>query len=436
VSTLAEVRLWGRTIGAVSIGDSDPVASFQYDPAFAQSGIEVAPLMMPLHERTYRFPGLAAQTFHGLPGLLADSLPDKFGNALIDAWLATQGRLPASFNAVERLCYTGTRGMGALEFAPVLGPRQRKTHAIEIDALVQLASEVLGQRRGLTATFTDAERKEALNDILRVGTSAGGARAKAVIAWNPQSNEVRSGQVEAEPGFGYWLLKFDGVSGNQDKELEDPKGYGTIEYAYFLMARAAGVHMSECRLLEETGRRHFMTQRFDRLPGGEKLHMQSLGALAHYDFNQAGAYSYEQAILAIRQLPLPMAAVEQQFRRMAFNIVARNQDDHVKNIAFLMDKAGRWSLAPAFDVIYSYNPAGAWTDRHQMTLNGKRDGFTRADFEACAKVAAMKRGRAATILEEVIAAVTRWPEFADQAQVAPAWRDQIQATLRLKLPVA
>jgi serine/threonine-protein kinase HipA len=437
VSTLAEVRLWGRTIGAVSIDDGDPVASFQYDPAFAQSGIEVAPLMMPLNARVYRFPGLAAQTFHGLPGLLADSLPDKFGNALIDAWLATQGRSPASFNAVERLCYTGTRGMGALEFAPVLGPRQRKAHAIEIDALVQLASAVLGHRRGLHATFAaDEERREALNDILRVGTSAGGARAKAVIAWNPQSNEVRSGQVEAAPGFGYWLLKFDGVSGNQDKELEDPKGYGTIEYAYFLMARAAGVHMSECRLLEENGRRHFMTQRFDRLPNGEKLHMQSLGALAHYDFNQAGAYGYEQAIMVIRQLQLPMEAVEQQFRRMVFNIVARNQDDHVKNIALLMDKTGRWSLAPAFDVIYSYNPSGAWTDRHQMTLNGKRDGFTQADLEACAKLAAMKRGRAAAILEEVTAAVTRWPEFAAQAQVNSVWRDQIQATMRLSLPLA
>lgn len=437
VSTLAEVRLWGRTIGAVSIDDGDPVASFQYDPAFAQSGIEVAPLMMPLNERVYRFPALAAETFHGLPGLLADSLPDKFGNALIDAWLATQGRSPASFNAVERLCYTGTRGMGALEFAPVLGPRQRKAHAIEIDALVQLASEVLRQRRGLQATFADdGERREALNDILRVGTSAGGARAKAVIAWNPQSNEVRSGQVEAEPGFGYWLLKFDGVSGNQDKELEDPKGYGTIEYAYFLMARAAGVHMSECRLLEENGRRHFMTQRFDRLPNGEKLHMQSLGALAHYDFNQAGAYGYEQAIMVIRQLQLPMEAVEQQFRRMAFNIVARNQDDHVKNIAFLMDKAGRWSLAPAYDVIYSYNPSGAWTDRHQMTLNGKRDGFTQADFEACAKLAGMKRGRAAAILEEVTTAVTRWPEFAEQARVPSGWDQRIRPTLRLQLAKA
>jgi serine/threonine-protein kinase HipA len=388
---------------------------------------------MPLSDHVYSFPALPLHTFHGLPGLLADSLPDKFGNALIDAWLATQGRTPESFNPVERLCYTGTRGMGALEFAPVLGPRARTAHKIEIDALVALASEVLSQRSDLKSTRSDPDRKNALNDILRVGTSAGGARAKAVIAWDPTTNEVRSGQIGAGPGFGYWLLKFDGVAENKDHELADPKGYGVIEYAYFLMARAAGVTMSECRLLEENGRRHFMTRRFDRLESGEKLHMQSLCALAHYDFNQAGAYSCEQALLAIRQLNLPMEAVEQQFRRMAFNIVARNQDDHVKNIAFLMDKAGRWSLSPAFDVAYSYNPDGAWTNRHQMTLNGKRDGFTAADFVACAQSCMMKRGRAETILAEVSAAVTRWPDFAERAQVPVSWQTQIQKNLRLDL---
>jgi serine/threonine-protein kinase HipA len=434
MSTLAEVRLWGRTIGAVSLEDGADCAAFQYDPAFARSGIEVSPLTMPLRDQVYTFPALPRNTFHGLPGLLADSLPDKFGNALIDAWLATQGRTPESFNPVERLCYTGTRGMGALEFAPGLGPRARTAQKIEIDALVALASEVLSQRGELQGTFADPERKHALNDILRVGTSAGGARAKAVIAWNPTTNEVRSGQVGAGPGFGYWLLKFDGVAENKDHELADPKGYGTIEYAYYLMARAAGITMTECRLLEENGRRHFMTRRFDRLESGEKLHMQSLGALAHYDFNSAGAHAYEQALLAIRQLNLPMEAIEQQFRRMAFNIVARNQDDHVKNIAFLMDKAGHWTLSPAFDLAYSYNPAGAWTHRHQMTLNGKRDGFTQADFIACANRALMKRGRAETILAEVCAAVARWPEFAQQANVPATWQTQIQANLRLELP--
>jgi serine/threonine-protein kinase HipA len=252
-----------------------------------------------------------------------------------------------------------------------------------------------------------------------------------VIAWNRTTNEVRSGQVPAGDGFDYWLLKFDGVAGNKDKELEDPKGYGAIEFAYHLMARAAGITMSECRLLEENGRRHFMTRRFDRLSGGSKLHMQSLCALAHFDFNQAGAYSYEQALLTIRQLSLPMSAVEEQFRRMAFNIVARNQDDHVKNIAFLMNRQGEWSLAPAFDVTYSYNPAGPWTATHQMTLNGKRDGYTEDDFAACAKAAGMKRGRARTILEEVQSSVRRWPDFAAEARLTHEWRDTIQKTHRM-----
>jgi serine/threonine-protein kinase HipA len=323
--------------------------------------------------------------------------------------------------------------MGALEFAPAIGPKPQRAKKIEIDALVKLASEVLTHRRSLKATFASEKRKTALSDILRVGTSAGGARAKAIIAWNRETNEVRSGQVEAGKGFDYWLLKFDGVTGNKDKELEDPKGYGAIEYAYSLMAKAAGVDMSECRLLEEGGRRHFMTRRFDRLAGGEKLHMQSLCALAHFDFNQAGAYSYEQALLTIRQLNLPMEAVEEQFSRMTFNIIGRNQDDHVKNIAFLMDKAGHWSLAPAFDVTYSYNPSGDWTATHQMTMNGKRDGFTLADFRACAKSAFMKRGRAEAIVEEVRAAVSKWPDYAEQALVTNDSRKKIQRVLRLDL---
>lgn len=428
---IAKVQLWGRTIGAVVMEEGRGYTTFQYDAGFAASGIELSPLVMPLSEWVYEFPALPRNTFQGLPGLLADSLPDKFGNALIDAWLATQGRTAEGFGAIERLCYTGTRGMGALEFVPGIGPRPHKATKIEVDALVRLAGEVLTHRNDLQGHFHEAGKARALRDILRVGTSAGGARAKAVIAWNRETNEVRSGQIATGDGFDYWLLKFDGVAGNKDKEMEDPKGYGAIEYAYHLMAKAAGIAMSECRLLEENGRRHFMTRRFDRRAGGEKLHMQSLCALAHFDFNQAGAYAYEQALMTIRQLKLPMAAVEEQFRRMAFNIVARNQDDHVKNIAFLMDKLGEWSLAPAFDVTYSFNPSGSWTGTHQMTLNAKRDGFTTEDFEAGAKAALMKRGRAATIVEEVLVAVKRWPEFANAAKLSDEWRDKIQKTLRL-----
>lgn len=426
--------MWGRTIGAVLLEDGADVAAFQYDASFAGSGIEVAPIAMSLSPRIYAFPGLSRASFHGLPGLLADSLPDRFGNALIDAWLATQGRTPQSFNAVERLCYVGERGMGALEFRPVLGPRQRRSTKLRVDALVELASRVLTNRATLSASFAGRQASAALKDILQVGTSAGGARAKAIIAWNPATNEVRTGQVRAPEGFEYWLLKFDGVSGNKDRELDDPQGYTVIEYAYALMAKDAGLEMTACRLLEEGGRRHFMTRRFDRTPAGEKLHMQSLAAVAHFDFNAAGAHSYEQAFAVMRRLGLAADAVEQQFRRMTFNVVARNQDDHVKNIAFLMDQAGAWSLAPAFDVTYSYNPAGMWTARHQMTLNGKQDGFALEDFRVCEKVAGLRRGRSATILEEVTAVARNWAVYAGRAGVSPDQQEGIQATLRLALP--
>lgn len=433
MTTIAEVKLWGRTIGAVMLEENSDTASFEYDSAFAASGIEISPLQMPLSRRIYSFPELSRKTFYGLPGLLADSLPDKFGNALIDVWLSTQGRQASSFNAVERLCYTGARGMGALEFTPVIGPKTRQEHQIEIDKLVELASEILSHRHHLLSSLADKSREQALTDILRVGTSAGGARAKAVIAWNPSTNEVRSGQIPAADGFEQWLLKFDGVTGNRDKELEDPQGYGVIEYAYYKMAKACGIDISECRLLEENGRRHFMTRRFDRLADGRKLHMQSLCALAHYDFNMAGAYSYEQALLVIRQLGLSMRIIEEQFRRMVFNIVARNQDDHVKNIAFLMDKSGTWSLSPAFDMTYSYNPSGAWTASHQMSMNGKREDFTMDDFKACAKTASMKRGRAGEIIREVQQVVSRWRDYAEEASVPATWREKIQSTLQLEI---
>src|SRR5580698_5288292 len=431
MATVAEVRLWGRMIGAVSMEEGARIAAFQYDPAFLDSGIELSPISMPLSRRVYQFPSLAELSFHGLPGLLADSLPDKFGNALIDAWLATQGRRPESFNAVERLCYIGVRGMGALEFAPAKGPPLQRSAKVQLDELVKLASQVLTHRASLQVSFAPGRRHDGLQEMLRVGTSAGGARAKAIVAWNRNTNEVRSGQVQAPAGFDYWLLKFDGVSANKDKELEDPKGYTVIEYAYALMAADAGIDMSECRLLEENGRRHFMTRRFDRLSDGGKLHMQSLAALAHFDFNSAGAYSYEQAFDAIKRLGLSMHAREQQFRRMIFNVVGRNQDDHVKNIAFLMDKTVAWSLSPAFDVTYAFNPTGLWTSRHQMTINGKANDFTREDFEAVAQVAGLKRGKHEAILSEVMDTVKEWPRYANEAGVLGVQRDQILQNLRL-----
>ncbi len=428
--TLAQVSLWGRVIGAVSWDADRQAANFEYESTFAGSGIEVAPLTMPLSRRIYSFPGLANPTYRGLPGLLADSLPDDFGNALINNWLARQGRAPESFDPVERLCYTGSRGMGALEYAPTRGPVETPAAQLDLDALTKLAADILRTRDHLQGSFAVPAQESTLTDILRVGTSAGGARAKAIIAWNPETQEVRSGQVKAGKGFSWWLLKFDGVSGNRDKELDDPEGYGLIEYGYYLMARAAGITMAESRLLRENGRAHFMTKRFDRMEGGGKLHMQTLCALAHFDFRQPGAYSYEQALQVVRQLGLPMASLEELFRRMVFNILARNQDDHTKNTAFLMQPSGQWSLAPAYDMTYSYNPIGAWTGTHQMSLNGKRDNFEFEDLEACAAACSMKKGRAAAILREVLVAVERWQEFAAEAGLATSVAQKIRTAHR------
>lgn len=426
--TSAKVNLWGREIGAVFWDVRKEYAFFEYTNKFQKSGIEVSLLMMPLSDTIYSFAALPKQTFYGLPGLLSDSLPDKFGNALIDTWLATQGRIPASFTPVERLCYIGQRGMGALEFAPAI-LRSSKSKKLDLAALVELASKVLTQREAFVASLSGTEA-ETMQDILRVGTSAGGASAKALIAWNRTTNEVRSGQVTAGPGFTYWLLKFDGVTNNKDKELADPQGFGLIEYAYYLMASDAGIEMTECRILPENGRHHFMTKRFDRTDGGGKLHMQSLCGMKHFDFNQPDLYSYEQALQVISQLGLGAPSLEQQFRRVCFNIVARNQDDHVKNIAFLMDKSGTWSLSPAFDLSYSYNPSGVWTAQHQMSMNGKRDNFVLDDFIACGEKAILRRARALEILDEVMTAVQKWPTFAERAGVDADRVSAIQKTHR------
>lgn len=425
---VAEIILWGRTIGAVSWSDARGYASFEYDPAFRQSIFELAPLMMPLDDRVYSFPELAETSFQGLPGLLADALPDKFGNLLINEWLTRQGRLPGSFSAIERLCYTGTRGMGALEFKPVVREGMLRSTSVEIGALVQLAGEILSARSEFTTQVIgdDEEDVEALRDILRVGTSAGGARAKAVIAWNEASGEIRSGQVKAPEGYGYWLLKFDGVSGNRDKELEDPKGFTRIEYAYHKMAVDVGIEMSECRLFEENERSHFMTRRFDRDDKGGKRYMQSLCALGHMDFNRAGAYGYEQALDVALRLGMQTEVLDQLFLRMLFNVLARNQDDHTKNIAFMMDKKGRWSLSPAYDVTYSYNPQGDWTSRHQMSINGKRDDFLRDDFYAVAKRFRLgKKAKVDEMISRIQKTLKQWPDYAKAAGVPSQWVKEI-----------
>ena len=415
-------------IGAV-LWDSDRgLASFEFEPSFLNKGLDPAPLTMPIDEArrgsaVFQFPGLARETFYGLPGMLADSLPDKYGNKIIDAWLARQGRTSESFSPVERLCYTGKRGMGSLEFSPAIGDGANESVPVEVEELVRLAHLVIHERSQLDTSFN---QKEALTDIIRVGTSAGGARPKAVIALNDKTGKVRSGQVTAPPGFSYWIMKFDGV---KDESLGDPAGYGRIEYAYHKMAKQCEIDMTECRLYEEGGRAHFMTKRFDRTDSGNKIHMQSLCALAHFDFNVAGGYSYEQAFQVMRQLRLPYSDAEQLFRRMVFNLVARNQDDHPKNIAFLMDKTGTWKLSPAFDMTYAHNPSGKWTDKHQMSVNGKREGFVYDDLTTVADEMNIKKG--GLIIDRVVEVFSRWKDFAEDTGVAKNQIEAISKTHRL-----
>jgi serine/threonine-protein kinase HipA len=431
--TTAAVTLWGSRIAAVSIERGARYATFQYDPAFVRSGIELAPVQMPLRVQPYSFPGLPADAFSGLPGLLADALPDRWGTALVNAWLAAQGRDRASFDVVERLCYVGTRAAGALEFQPAREPDVQPGEDLQVGELVRLASEVLAQREAFVTELSERPDEEAMKAILAVGSSAGGARPKAFIAYNDATGQVRSGQLDAGDGFRQWLLKFDGVARAGDHGLTDPQGWGAVEYAYSRLARAAGIEMSECRLLEENGRRHFMTRRFDRPERGGKLHMQTVGALEQVSYNEPATYSYEQLLLLIRGLGLGTPTVEQQFRRMVFNVVARNQDDHVKNVAFLMDREGAWSLAPAYDVTWAWKPGNPWLDSHQMTINGKRDGFTVSDLRAVGRLAGLPRGRAERILSEVSDVVSSWGAIAEEVGVDAAVAEQIARSHRLAL---
>ena len=413
----ARVVLWGKTIGAVTWLEDREIGVFQFTPDFLHSGIQLAPLMMPLKEFPYEFPALARNTFKGLPGLVADSLPDKYGNAIIDAWLASQGRTAESFHPVERLCYVGSRGMGALEYEPAsLGPPTSR-RAIEVASLVQLANKILAKRTSFSSVFSGEDDREAINDILRVGTSAGGARAKAILAWNKDTNEFKSGHVDAGMGYEYWIMKFDGITSSSDIEVATPKGYGKIEYAYHLMAVEAGIEMAKCRLHHEGGRSHFMTKRFDRATNGRKLHMQSLGAIEHFDYRQPASYSYEQAIQVIRRMGLPRKDMDQMVLRAIFNIVGRNCDDHVKNIALLMNQRGEWRLSPGFDIAYAWNPSGQWTSKHQMSVNGKRDGFERDDLIQLANTADIKKVRAGQMVQRVNEVIRCWPDFARKAGV-------------------
>ena len=411
---VANVYLWEIYVGAVYWDQASGIASFQFDPGFFRYSWDISPLTMPLSEagqgRIYSFPDIPAETYTGLPGLLSDSLPDKFGHQLINTWLAIQGRPENSMNPVEMLCYMGKRGMGALGYRPATRIERGTSYFLEISELVDLAQKALNRKDELNANISEDE-KLAMLDIIRVGTSAGGARAKAVIAIN-KHGKVRSGQLEAPDGYTHWLIKLDGVA---DEQLEDPKGYGRIEYAYYRMAIDCGITMSECKLLEENGRAHFMTRRFDRPDHNSKLHMLSLCGIGHYDYNNPLAYSYEQAFQTMRSLRLPYPDADQLYRRMVFNVVGVNHDDHTKNISFLMDKSGQWSLSPAYDMTYAFKPSHKYLAQHQLSINNKRSGITRSDLLLVAERMNIKKP--SEIIDQVTDVISQWPGYAGSAGI-------------------
>lgn len=406
---VAKVKMFGMNVGTVRWDSSYEVARFEYDAQFAGKGIEPSPLMMPVQQgRIYSFGNLNRETFNGLPGMLADSLPDTYGRALFDKWLTLTGRTVG--NPIEMLCFLGQRCMGALEFEPATGPASADMK-IEIDSLVEVAKEALSKKEEFGANL-DIDRKSAIAEILRLGTSAGGQRAKAIITYNKDTGEVRSGQVSAPEGFDYYLIKLDGVSA--EAGFKETENFGRLEYSFSLLAKECGIEMTDCSLIEENGRAHFLTKRFDRA-NGEKIHMQTLCGMAHYDFRLRRAYSYEQAFNVMRRLRLPYSQAEEMFLRMVFNVVIRNQDDHTKNISFLMDKTGKWTLSPAYDIGFAYNPKGSWTDTHQMSINDKFDDITRRDLLFCAAANNIKN--AAEIIDKVCETTAKWPEMAKNCGV-------------------
>ena len=424
--TTAFVNLWGERVGAVAWDSDSLMATFEYDQAFIAKQWDLAPIKMPLNlrQRIFSFPELTRNnTFKGMPGLLADVLPDRYGNELINAWLSQSGRPENSLNPVELLLFIGSRGMGALEFEPVAFTGGNGAFTVEIDNLVRITQEVMNSRQSFEANLQQDEQ-QALMDILKIGTSAGGARPKAIIAYNETTGKIKSGQAKAPKGFNHWLIKLDGVS---DSQFGATSGYGRVEMAYYLMAKACGITISECRLLEENGRAHFMTRRFDREDGDIKHHVQTLCAMQHYDFNNITSFSYEQLFQTLRVLRLPFPQAEELYRRMVFNVIARNCDDHTKNFAFILKQNQAWELAPAYDICHAYRPGSSWVSQHNLSVNGKRNNITKDDLLVLGK--AMNIKKADSIISHINQTVSQWNVFAEQVAVEKQLREAINQTL-------
>ncbi len=423
---VAIVKMFGNPIGVFRWDSRYDIVQFEYNKDFIGRGLEPSPLMMPVQSgRIYSFGDIGRETFKGLPGLLADSLPDTYGRALFERWLTLTGR--TSSNIVETLCFLGKRCMGALEFEPAIDVDYNLDSKIAIDSLVEVAREALLNKANFGVNIND-DKKAAIAEILRLGTSAGGQRAKAIIAYNKTTGEVRSGQTDVPEGFDYYIIKLDGVSATTG--FRETENYGRLEYSFYKLVKACGIDMSECSLIEESGRAHFLTKRFDR-ENGKKVHMQTLCGIAHYDYRLHRAYSYEQAFNVMRALKLPYSQAQEMFRRMVFNVIVRNQDDHTKNISFLMGEDGVWRLSPAYDMGYSYNPNGGWTATHQMSINGKFDDITRKDLLECGAKNNIKN--ASLIIDEVCEIASRWPTIAKECDVPQSMIDEITANMQLTM---
>jgi len=427
---VAEVKIWGELAGAIRWDESQQLGYFQYDSKFIQWDWDLSPIKIPISQgsRIYSFPELrkgrneTEENFKGLPGLLSDALPDKYGNKLINIWLAQQGRPENSMNPVEKLCFIGTRGMGALEFEPSQIKTGTKSFSLELDSLVEIAKKMLNEREAFLTNMNKDEEKTMM-EILKIGTSAGGARPKAVIAYNPKTEEVRSGQGNVPKGFEHWLLKLDGVSGEQ---FGESSGWGRVEYAYYLMAIDSEIEISKCQLLKENGRAHFMTKRFDR-EGNVKHHLQSLCGLQHYDFNDMYGYSYEQVFQTMRLLRLTYPEAEQMFRRMVFNVLATNYDDHTKNFSFILKKDEKWRLAPAYDLCFSFDPTNHWVSKQTLSVNGKRLGITKEDLITIAKDNNIKKSE--KIIKDINSIVKSWNKYAERAEVRNDLKERINSNL-------
>lgn len=423
---IARVNLYGQPVGTFRWDNNRQIAHFEYVDSFIGKGLEPSPILMPVRQgRIYSFSDIGRETFKGLPGMLADSLPDTYGRALFERWLALTGR--SSGNAVETLCFLGKRCMGALEFEPAMDTPYSSDVRIELDSLVEVASEALSEKEEFGVNLDD-DKKAAIAEIVRLGTSAGGQRAKAIIAYNPQTGEVRSGQIEAPESFDYYLIKLDGVTA--EAGFRETQNFGRLEYSFYRLVKECGIEMSDCSIIEENGRAHFLTKRFDR-QDGKKVHMQTLCGIAHYDYRNPRSYSYEQAFNVMRALRLPYSQAQEMYRRMVFNVVIRNQDDHTKNISFLMDRQGKWSLSPAYDMGFAYNPKGGWTAQHQMSVNGKFDDISRTDLLEFAKRNNIKD--AAEIIDSITEVSSRWPLIARECEVPQQMIDAIVPNMKLIL---